>query len=71
MPYCFALSIGTPPSLSCVSGRAWNNISELHPKTCFFSPNLSIFIFIFFALYFVCFFFVCHFCFELNNFVLM
>ncbi|CAM6042441.1 unnamed protein product, partial [Sphagnum compactum] len=31
LPCCFTLSIGTPSSLSCASGGAWNNTNKLHP----------------------------------------
>jgi hypothetical protein len=54
VPFYFALSIGTPSSLSCVGGRTWNITNKLHPTTGFFLfPNSQVFFS--FAFYVVCF----------------
>jgi len=66
-PYCFALFVGIPSSLSCVGGKAWSNTNKLHPTTkLFYFLQLLSFFFPFFC-FVLCLFF-CHFCFELNTF---
>lgn len=66
VPYYFALSIGTPSSLSYASGGAWSNTNKLHPITKVFFSLIS---WVFFFL--LCILFVYHFFFELNKFFLM
>ncbi len=50
VPCYFALLVGTPSSLSCASGGAWNITNKLHPTTDFiFFPNFSSFFFLCFV----------------------
>jgi hypothetical protein len=70
-PYCSTLSIVAPSSFFCAGGRAWSNTNKIHPTIeVFFSLDfLSLLSLL--CILFICFVFVYHFCFELNNFVLM
>jgi len=69
---CFTLLVGIPSSLSCVGGGAWNNTNKVHPITSFFFFLIfQVFLFFSFLYMLFVFVFVCHFCFELNNFVLV
>jgi hypothetical protein len=72
VPFCYAWLVGTPSSLFYACGGAWSYTNMLHPTIeGLFSPPKFLILFLLLWILFVYFVFVCHFCFELNNFVLV